>query len=314
MGAVYLFHDLFGYLMEMSPDIAELIEAFADGADTARDDRAVPRPVRRRRSGAVRRRARSAHSVLVEPDEDEIERDLAVRCRSRASGTSGSAAASGSCCGPRGAIARSPQVMLDAEETAMWDAFDGEKRLDELRLSVRRRQARRARAAAHPQRRPGAEAVDDAVVDLREAARAGAAVPRRRRCRIGRGSRARRCPRRSRSTDYYRNEVGDADAQFDHHETTLSHLLRVPHPALRGRTYGQALVDALVARGAIREGSVRVLEIGAGLGYVARDVIARLRAAGRTVSYTIVELAPALAEAQQRARRQRRDLGRSATR
>jgi SAM-dependent methyltransferase len=43
---------------------------------------------------------------------------------------------------------------------------------------------------------------------------------------------------------------------------------------------------------------VRVLEIGAGLGYVARDAIARLRAAGREVEYTIVELAPALAAAQ----------------
>ena len=58
-----------------------------------------------------------------------------------------------------------------------------------------------------------------------------------------------------RSTDYYRHDVGDADAQFDHQETTLSHLLRVPHPALANRTYGQALVDALLARGAIPERS-----------------------------------------------------------
>src|SRR5688572_6081599 len=34
MGAVYLFHDLYGYLMEMSPDIADMIEAFSDGVDT----------------------------------------------------------------------------------------------------------------------------------------------------------------------------------------------------------------------------------------------------------------------------------------
>jgi len=57
----------------------------------------------------------------------------------------------------------------------------------------------------------------------------------------------------------------------------------------------------LIARGNIAEGRVRVLEIGAGLGYVARDAIARLRAAGRTVDYTICELSPAL-EAAQRAR------------
>ena len=34
MGAVYLFHDLYGYIMEMSPDIAEMIESFSDGVDT----------------------------------------------------------------------------------------------------------------------------------------------------------------------------------------------------------------------------------------------------------------------------------------
>ena len=99
-------------------------------------------------------------------------------------------------------------------------------------------------------------------------------------------------------TDYHQRTIADADAQFDHQETTLSHLLRVPHPALAGRTYGEALVDALIARDAVPAGRVRVLEIGAGLGYVARDAIARLRAAGREVEYTIVELSPALAAAQ----------------
>jgi SAM-dependent methyltransferase len=96
----------------------------------------------------------------------------------------------------------------------------------------------------------------------------------------------------------YHQAIPDADAQFDHLETTLSHLLRVPHPALKGRTYGQALIDVLIERGAIKEGTVRVLEIGGGLGYVARDAIARLEAAGRTVEYTIVELSEVLATAQ----------------
>ena len=50
-------------------------------------------------------------------------------------------------------------------------------------------------------------------------------------------------------TDYYKHDVtkGGAENQFDHVETTLSHLLRIPHPALNGRTYGHALADALVA-------------------------------------------------------------------
>jgi SAM-dependent methyltransferase len=99
-------------------------------------------------------------------------------------------------------------------------------------------------------------------------------------------------------SEYHLQTIAKADEQFDHQETTLSHLLRIPHPALGGRTYGQALVDVLLARGAVPEGRVRVLEVGAGLGYVAEHVIERLRSTGRTVEYTIVELAPALADAQ----------------
>jgi SAM-dependent methyltransferase len=95
----------------------------------------------------------------------------------------------------------------------------------------------------------------------------------------------------------YHRELVDAEAQFEHQETTLSHLLRIAHPALAGRSYGEALVDAVIARG-LPAGRVRVLEIGGGLGYVAQAAIARLRASGREVDYTIVELSPALAEAQ----------------
>ena len=45
--------------------------------------------------------------------------------------------------------------------------------------------------------------------------------------------------------EYHVAGITDAHQQFDYRETTLSHLLRIPHPALAGRTYGQALVDAL---------------------------------------------------------------------
>jgi hypothetical protein len=97
---------------------------------------------------------------------------------------------------------------------------------------------------------------------------------------------------------YYRGEVEDADQQFDHQETTLSHLLRVPHPVLGNRTYGEALVAALLDRRAVPEGRVKVLEIGAGLGFMAKAVIEALKAAGRDVDYHIFELSPTLAAAQ----------------
>jgi len=189
--------------------------------------------------------------------------------------------------------------MLDPDETRMWDAFDGEKRLNELKLSFDpQKLAALVRRLTHSDvqalklsmmpwsayaKRPGMAPPYLASTMPYPTWQPGTPVPPA-----------------VELTDYYRHDVADADAQFDHLETTLSHLLRIPHPALRGRTYGEALVDALLARDAIPSGTVRVLEIGAGLGYVARDVIARLRGAGRQVQYSIVELSPALAGAQQK--------------
>ena len=98
---------------------------------------------------------------------------------------------------------------------------------------------------------------------------------------------------------YYASEIPDADAQFDHQETTLSHLFRDAHPALSGRTFGQALVAGLERSGALPGSeTLRVLEIGGGLGYFARAVVEALQGLGRTVTYDILELSPTLAEAQ----------------
>ena len=85
MGAVYLFHDLFGYLMEMSPDIADLVEAFAEEADTAavlerfanRFEGADPAQfidvlVRSRRVARARR-GRARRRVAVRADQRQVE-------------------------------------------------------------------------------------------------------------------------------------------------------------------------------------------------------------------------------------------------
>jgi SAM-dependent methyltransferase len=97
---------------------------------------------------------------------------------------------------------------------------------------------------------------------------------------------------------YYEADVDDADEQFDHQETTLSHLFREPHPALQGRTYGQAVIEGLAGRGMLPDGDLRVLEIGGGLGFFARAVVETLQGMGRTLTYDILELSPTLAEAQ----------------
>jgi SAM-dependent methyltransferase len=306
MGAVYLFHDLYGYLMQMSPDIAGMIEAFSDGVDTAETieyfqgkfDGAEPRQLVD---------VLAAHAVLVDPGEDEVESMWAfvpIKGRWNVWQRRDDRLTLWTAWGDRPV----QQLLLDADETRIWDALDGQKRLIELRhhhdndrlLGLVRRlvhhDVQALKMSMMPwsvyAKRPAMAPAYLASTMPYPSWQPGTPVP----------------PETPLDT-YHQITIADANAQFDHQETTLSHLLRVPHPALAAavggngggrapRTYGQALIDSLLARAMIRGGALRVLEIGAGLGYVARDAIARLREAGREVSYAIIELSPALAAAQ----------------
>jgi SAM-dependent MidA family methyltransferase len=293
-GAAYLFHDLYGYLMEMSPDIADLIEAFAGGVDSeatiaafaGRFDGADPRQLVE---------VLIAHAVLVPPGDDELAAlwpFVVLKGRWNVWQRRGERLTIWTAWGDRSI----QQVFLDADETRMWDAFDGEKRLVELRQNF---DPERLLALVRRLVHSDVQAIKLSMMPWSTYAKRPAMAPRYLTSTMPfpawrPGQPAPSAP----SPSHYYKGVGDADVELDQQETTLSHLLRVPHPALSGRTYGQTLADVLIARGAVPEARVRVLEIGAGLGYVANDVIARLRAAGRTVEYTIVELSPALAAAQ----------------
>jgi SAM-dependent methyltransferase len=296
MGAAYLFHDLYGYLMEMSPDIAAMIDSFDDGVDTeetiayyhGRFGDADPRQFVD---------VLVAHQVLVDPAEDEIEGMWAfvpIKGKWNVWRRRGERLVLWTAWGDRPV----QQVFLDEEETRIWDAFDGQRRLIELRhhhdndklIALVRRlvhhDVQALKLSVMPwsvyAKRPAMAPAYLASTMPYAAWQVGTPLPQM-----------------VALDDYYRSRIAEADAQFDHQETTLSHLFRAPHPALANRSYGQALVDALVRRpDALPEGRLRVLEIGGGLGYVARDVIARLREHGREVDYTIVELSPVLEAAQ----------------
>ncbi|MBX3160160.1 MAG: SAM-dependent methyltransferase [Deltaproteobacteria bacterium] len=296
MDAVYLFHDLYGYLMEMSADIAQLIEAFRDGVATA--------DVVARYQGRFGEAdpaefvdVLAGHAVLVEPDEDELEGMwpfVPIKGKWNVWRRRGDRLTLWTAWGDNPV----QQLFLDADETRMWDAFDGNARLNELRMKF---DPAALRALVQRLVHSDVQALKLSMMPWAAyAKRPGSAPPYLASTMpFGRWRVGEPVPGRPLLADYHRNSIPDADAQFDHQETTLSHLLRVPHPALRGRTYGQALAETLLARGAVPDGRVRILEIGAGLGYVARDVIARLRAEGREVDYTIVELSHVLAAAQQ---------------
>jgi hypothetical protein len=309
MGAVYLFHNIYGFLMEMSPDIVDLIDGFENGADVAAVTRRfVGRFGDQDPSGFVD--VLAAHFVLIDlektPDgATEDERDgMWPMCVFKGKWNVWRRGANTITLWTAWGDRPVQQILLDAEETRMWDAFDGEKRLGELRgaFDVAKLRALVLRlshsdvqaiklsmmpASTYAKRPSMAPAYLSSTMPY-ASWKVGSPVPG---ARDGDMS----------PTDYYRSEIADAPAQFDHQETTLSHLLRIPHPALAQRSYGQAVVDELHKRGLVSvQGTIRIAEIGAGLGYVARDVIERLHKLGAKVDYTIVELSKTLADAQQK--------------
>jgi len=106
--------------------------------------------------------------------------------------------------------------------------------------------------------------------------------------------------------DYHELAIESAEEQFEVRETTINHALRVPHPALGGKTYGARLVEGLLAREVVRDdggrGPYRVVEVGGGTGRFAKAFLEGLAVRAPRVynrlRYAIVELSPALRRAQ----------------
>lgn len=100
---------------------------------------------------------------------------------------------------------------------------------------------------------------------------------------------------------FHERTLDDPEHQFDDIETTISHAFRDPHPALNGRSYGEAFCDWLVTTDRIRPGD-SVIELGCGLGIFANAVLDRLSSnyphIYASVTYTLFDLSTALQAAQ----------------
>jgi SAM-dependent methyltransferase len=98
---------------------------------------------------------------------------------------------------------------------------------------------------------------------------------------------------------HHRQDRLSARRRFDEVECTVSHLLRLPHPALRGRRYGEALLQGIAAGGG-SPGRSGVVEIGGGAGHVAESAWRGDAGVFTQSRWTSVDLSPALLAAQQR--------------
>lgn len=96
----------------------------------------------------------------------------------------------------------------------------------------------------------------------------------------------------------YRDDRVSPKTRFDDVEATISHLFRRPHPALGGRSYGEALFDALRARGLLERGEV--IELGGGAGFVALAMQGAARREGLRLTHTFIDLSFTLARLQAR--------------
>jgi len=306
-GALFLYHDLFGYLLEGSADIAALIDAFAEpraAGDVIEQHR--PRLPESEMFVSVLQQTR----VLVHADTDELA-PLLDRYPVRARWTVMRALADGRF---EGVIGRNTTIKpriekLDAFESKVWSRIDGETTVSEIAEDVGaspRSVARTVAAWTHSDRQW--TRTSDVKMSFYGGTRRpppylNSTMPF---APLPAGTEATPDPFESGGIvdlgAYHEAEITDADDQFDSGETTLSHMFRQPHPAFAGRSYGAAFADALVRDGLWTAKTSNVVEVGGGVGFFAAALLDRIGtkipARSADASYTIVELSPALQASQ----------------
>lgn len=100
-------------------------------------------------------------------------------------------------------------------------------------------------------------------------------------------------------SEFHLREITKREGHFDQIETTVSHLFREPSEALQGLTYGRLLAKHLRRLGWWSPKPRTILEVGGGLGYVAREMADEWSPAERDgVRYLFVDITRPFVESQ----------------
>jgi len=307
--AAYLYHDLYGYLLEMSADLKALVDFFATAQPAEAAAQAFAGQWPQAQLGQFLG-VFAQQKVLVDPAAQELDGlvhmvpikgpwilawhrdDGAVRCvTSRGFGHEPWA---------------QPQFLdLDPWQADLWKAIDGERTVEQLAMAL-------------CEQYDGDPAMDlgRAVVSVAQWTHSSRQLTR---TLPAPKSKMSRLPPYATSTvpyapfdeaathddgplrdlaAYHQTGIADAEAQFEENETTLSHLLSDPHPALDGRTYAQTLADVALDRAWAGAGRAHIVEVGGGTGRFAEQLVTALRQTVPDLAYTVIDASPALHSAQ----------------
>lgn len=104
---------------------------------------------------------------------------------------------------------------------------------------------------------------------------------------------------------YHQHTIHNAQLQFDEVETTLSHLFRRAHIALQNKTYAASLLDALTQQNFLRihpTDLTQIKEIGGGIGAFAQGFLLALQSRFpndfENIRYCILDVSPELNRSQ----------------
>ncbi|MDX9721101.1 MAG: SAM-dependent methyltransferase [Myxococcota bacterium] len=311
---LFLYHELYGYLIELSADLCELLDAFQDGASVAEVEARFAERFGTQllfsalQSFVEHRCLLPCEDAWASLEEQEIQ-GLFEKYPIKASWIVVFQ-------GKQAIVARNlatppRRVDFEAFEQELWARLDGTRSVRELAQSLSQSwpncDARTAKTLtqwtnSELQLCRMLDAPRDFFRHVGLPAYALSTMP------FERCENPAQSPERAINSAYthemvaYHQEIADAEQQFESLETTLSHLFREPHPALGGQRYGERALSHLRAAGLWTQRCTRVLELGGGLGYFACAILDTLRETepelyART-EYTILELSPELQRAQ----------------
>ncbi len=288
-GACYVYHNLFGYILQMSEDLVELLEFFRGAQRTpAEVEEAFGQLFESAQLGHFLMVFITQHCLLEEGQDEEAAALKMFPVRARWTVYEELAGQESVVLVRVGSGDEVEEIVLDDWDGAFWRLIDGERTLGEIVELLRKRSdspamglERKALATLSMLTHSDAQFLKLSPRPMSffraKVSRRGtppyliSTMPYRRITEEVRGESDIRV-----ELDATAKPPSPVDQERDRIEATMAHLFRRPHPAFGGRTYGAALCDHFIQSGALGNGT-RILEVGGATASLALAMLAHLK-------------------------------------